>query len=114
MLVEIGERNIGALPSKQHRDRATNAGIAAGDKRGHIEELIRALVAWRIVHRLEIEVGFAAGLFQVLARKRRYRVDSRPRLHGMRLLFRGLPLFVGSIDLALDGAFAARGAPGLS
>ena len=110
VFVEIGDRNVRALAGEQHRDRAADAGVGAGDERHHIEELFRAFVMRRVVHRLKLKLGFPSGLFQMLVGQRRRRIDTRAGLHGLGLLL--LPLsvsLVGLVDLALNGAFLARG-----
>ena len=57
VLVEISERDVGALAREEHRDRPPDAGIAAGDERHLVEKLLRALVVRGVVHRLEFELG---------------------------------------------------------
>ena len=62
VLVEIDDRDIGAFARKEHGDGAADAGVAAGDQRHHVLELVRALVAGRLEHRRLIQILLGAGL----------------------------------------------------
>ena len=62
VLVEIGQRDVGALAGEQHRHRPADAGVAAGDQRNLVEQLLRAFVVRRVVHRLELEIGLKSRL----------------------------------------------------
>ena len=83
MLVEIADRDVGALARKKHRDRPPDAGVAAGDERDLVEKLVGALVVGRLVHRCRIELGFQSGFPQMLLRQRRRRIFPHSRLHGL-------------------------------
>ena len=104
VLVEIGERDVGALAREEHRDRAADAGIAAGDQRHLVEKLLRALVVRGVVHRLEFELGLEARLAQMLVGERRVGIDARSGLHRAAAVFLRAFLLIGAVDLALNGA----------
>src|SRR5690606_28008724 len=88
MLAEVGDEDIRALAGEQHRHRAADAGIAAGDDRSHALELAAAGIARREVARLRIELVLLPGLRLVLPWQRVLRLPARTGLH--RLLLRGL------------------------
>src|SRR5690606_3972686 len=90
MFAEVGDGDIRALAGEQHRHRAADAGIAAGDDRRHALELAAAGIARRQVTRLRIELVLLPGLRLVLPRQRVLRLPARAGLH--RLLLRGLLL----------------------
>src|SRR5690606_29843650 len=73
VLVEIGDGDVGALAREQHRHGAADAGVGPGDQRHPVLQLARALVVRRVPHGLELQVGLAPGLVQVLGRQRRNR-----------------------------------------
>ena len=104
VLVEIGERDVGAFACEEHRDRPADAGIAAGDERHLVEKLLRALVVRGVVHRLELELGLEARLAQMLVRERRDGIDARSGLHRAAAAFLRAFLLIGAVDLALNGA----------
>ena len=83
VLVEIGDRDVGALARKEHGHRAADAGVAAGDQRDLVEQFLRALVVRRVVHRLELEVGLLPGFAdagrETAGRDRRARRPASPR-----------------------------------
>ena len=103
VLVEIGDRDVGALAREQHRDRAADAGIAAGDQRHLVEKLFRALVVRGVVHRLELELGLLARLAQMLVGERRRGIDARAGLHRAAAVFLLAFLLIRAVDLALNG-----------
>src|SRR5690606_34574796 len=88
MLAEIGDGDIRALAREQHRHRAADAGIAAGDERHHALELAAAGIARRHIARLRIELVLLPRPGLVLPGQRILRLPARARLH--RLLLRGL------------------------
>src|SRR5690606_31249185 len=119
VLAEVGNGDVGALAREQHRHRAADAGVAAGDQRHHAVELAAALVVGREEARLRIERVFLPGLALALLRQRVLRLPARPGLHRrlglaglfgglLRSLLRGLLLRVPGIDVALDGALLRR------
>jgi hypothetical protein len=57
VLVEIGDRHVGALAGIEHRHGAADAGIAAGNQRNLVEEFLGAFVVRRVIHRLELQRG---------------------------------------------------------
>src|SRR5690606_4562648 len=102
-----------AFAREQHRDRAADAGVAAGDQRHHAVELAAALVIGREEARLGIERVFLPGLALALLRQRILRLPARPGLHRrlglaglfgglLRSLLRGFLVRVLRIDVALD------------
>ena len=91
MLAQVDDGDVGAFAREQHRDRAADAGVAAGDQRGHALELAAAAVVRRQEVRLGIELLFAAGFLQVLRRQRILRLlGLRRRLVGRCFLDAGL------------------------
>ena len=50
--VEVGDGDVGAFAGEQHRHRAADARIGAGDQRRLAQQLLGALVVGRVVHRL--------------------------------------------------------------
>ena len=109
VLVEIGDRHVGALARVQHGHRAADTGIAAGDQRDLVLELLGALVMRRVVHRRELEFRFVSGLLEMLLRQRRCGIDPRARLHRLRLCLTLALLLVSAVDLALDGTLLLAG-----
>ena len=69
LLAEIGDRDVGAFARVQHRDRAADAGIAAGDQRALAFELAGGLVFRGLVARLRIELRFEPDAALLLFRR---------------------------------------------
>src|SRR3546814_1165993 len=59
-VLEIDDRDVGALAREKRRDRAADAAVAAGDDRHLAVEAARARIA-RLPFRGAVEVGFAVG-----------------------------------------------------
>ena len=96
VFVEIGDGDIGAFAGEENGDRAADAGIAAGDERDLVLELVRALVMRRVVHRREFKVGFVPGLLEMLLRKGRLRISRAPACIGL-AFFAGFDFSLRSI-----------------
>ncbi len=109
VLVEIGDRDVGAFAGEQHRDRAADAGIAAGDERHHVEKLFRALVMRRVVHRLQLEVGFEPGFFRCCAGSGGTGYWRAPACIALGFFLSPAAFLSVCIDPALDGALLACG-----
>src|SRR5690606_38265603 len=116
---EVGDGDVRAFAREQHRDRAADAGVAAGDQRHHAVELAAAPVIRGQEARLGIERVFLPGLALALLRQRILRLPARPGLHRrlglagllrgvLRGLLRSLLLRVLRIDAALDAALLRR------
>ena len=113
VLVEVDDRDVGALAREQHRHRAADAGVAAGDERRHALELAAALVVGRQEARLELQVGLVAGLRQVL--RRQAWGCLRAGLHRLPGFALGLrPGGVALVLRALDRALLLGGGGGLA
>jgi len=78
-----------------------------------VAKLSGAAIVGRLIHRGEREIGFAARLTQVLARKFWDRILARPGLHRPRFPGWLASGFVLAVDPALDRSFARRRALGL-
>ena len=68
MLVEVKNRDVGPFARKQHRHRAADAGVAAGDDRHLALQLATALVMPGHEHGFQCHVGFGTGFAHVLHR----------------------------------------------
>jgi hypothetical protein len=106
---------VTSAPSRANStgDGAADSRIAAGDDRGEAVELAAAAVVGRHELRRELELGFAAGLLQVL-RRELLGLLARAGLHRLlllrivRRLRRLLPRVLAVLRL-LDLALPARG-----
>jgi len=67
----------------------------------------------RVVHRREIELGFQAGLLEVLLGEGRHGINPSSGLHGLGLLLAGSRLLLFLVDPALDRPLVAGGRYGL-
>src|ERR1044071_9311235 len=81
--VEVDDRDVRAFAREQHRDRAADAGVAAGDDRDFALELAASLILRRAILRARLQLRFDAGLLLMLLRQRILRLLSRARLHGL-------------------------------
>ncbi len=80
MLVKINDRHIGALARVQHRDRAPDARIAAGDDGDQSGQLAAAAIIGREELRLQLHRRLAAGLVELLRGKGAGGIVARPGL----------------------------------
>src|SRR6185437_5157545 len=114
IFLEIGNRHVGAFARHQHRHRAADAGIPAGDQHDLVLEFAAAPIERRGVARRGIELMLLPRLFQML-RSLLGRLRPRPGLHRLLLArgFGGLLLVLG-FDAPLDVTLFAGGAGGLA
>lgn len=121
MLVEIDDGHIGALARVQHRDRAPDARIAAGDDGRQPGQLAAAAIIGGEELRLELHRRLAAGLVELLGGKGAGGIIARPglgvlgaALFGAALLGAGrFRLLVMRALLLLHVALLAAGLVGL-
>ena len=69
MFVEIGDRDIGAFFSEQHRDRAANARIAARHERDFAREFSGGFVFGPLENRRGRHFRFDSGLLVLMLRR---------------------------------------------
>ena len=98
VLGQVHDRDVRAFAREQHRHRAADAGIAAGDDRGHAVELAAAGVVRREEARFEVQLVLVAGLVEVLRGQfRRFLAKA-----GLRRRF-----FAGLLDFDCFASFAS-------
>ncbi len=80
VLIQIRDCRVRAFAGVENCNRTADAGIAPCDQRHHVAQLVGALVVGRTVHGLGRELGFQAGLFEMLFGEGRW-IRARTRLH---------------------------------
>jgi len=109
VLVQIRDCHVRAFAGVEYRDRTADTGIAPCNQRHHVAQFVGAVVVGCIVHGSTGELGFQAGLFEVLFGKGCW-ISTGAGLHRSRFLcFAACCCLISAIDLPLNRLLAAGG-----